>query len=84
MNSYIQLASLIVSFSYGIILFYLNRFNIKVMRNKNIVVKSIINCLYLFDISLLYVVILYYLNGGILHIYFVLCIVLGYTFMCVK
>ncbi len=84
MNSYIQLASLIMSFGFGIFLYYLNKFNLKVIKNKNIILKSIICFLYLFDISLLYVVILYNLNNGILHIYFILCILLGYGIVCVK
>lgn len=84
MNSYIQLISLLVSFGYGILLFYLNRFNIKIIRGKNIVIRSIISLLYLFDIALLYIVILYKLNSGIWHVYFALCIILGYVFICVK
>lgn len=84
MNSYIQLASLVLSFIYGVILYYLNKFNIKIIKGKNIILKSIICLLYTFDISLLYVVILYNLNNGILHIYFVLCILFGYGIVCVK
>ncbi len=84
MNSYIQLISLIVSFLYGYILYYLNKFNIKIINKKNLVFKIIISFLYIFDISLLYVVLLYILNKGILHIYFVLFIILGYLVMCVK
>ncbi len=84
MNSYIQLISLIISFIYGIVLYYLNLFNIKKFNNKNIIIKSLIYILYLFDISLLYVCILYKLNNGILHIYFILCILLGYGIVCVK
>lgn len=84
MNSYIQLISLIISFIYGIVLYYLNLFNIKKFNSKNIIIKSLIYILYLFDISLLYVCILYKLNNGILHIYFILCILLGYGIVCVK
>lgn len=84
MNSYIQLGSLIISFIYGVLLYYFNRFNSKIIKNRNIVLRSIISLLYVFDISLLYVVILYNLNDGILHIYFVLCILLGYGIVCVK
>ena len=84
MNSYIQLGSLIISFIYGVLLYYFNRFNSKIIKNRNIVLRSIISLLYVFDISLLYVVILYNLNDGILHIYFVLCILLGHGIVCVK
>lgn len=84
MNSYIQLICLIVSFLYGIFLYYSNIFNIKVISNKNIFFKILISILYLFNISLLYVCFLYKVNGGVLHLYFVLLIVLGYIFICVK
>ncbi len=84
MNSYIQLMCLIVSFIYGIFIYIASKFNIKVIKNKNIIIKSIINILFIFNISLGYVVILYYLNSGILHIYFILLMILGYGIMCVK
>ena len=84
MNSYIQLICLIVSFLYGIFLYYFNIFNIKVISNKSILFKIVISILYLFNISLLYVCFLYKVNGGVLHLYFVLLIILGYIFICVK
>lgn len=84
MNSYIQLFCLVVSFLYGIFLYYANKFNVKVIDNKCILLKIIISMLYLFNISLLYVCFLYKINGGILHIYFVVLIILGFVLTCVK
>lgn len=78
MNSYIQLFCLVFSFIYGIVICLLNNFNYKLLRNKNIFLKLFISCLYIFDISLLYIVILYMVNDGILHIYFVLLMIFGY------
>jgi hypothetical protein len=84
MNSYIQLFSLVSSFIYGIVLYYLNRFNSWLIKDKNIIIKLIISCLYLFNVSLIYVCLLYMLNGGVLHIYNVLFILVGYFIITVK
>ena len=84
MSSYVQLVSLISSFIYGIILYYFNFLNFKFIKNKNIIVVIIVSLLYLFDISLLYVLFLYKLNGGVLHIYNILFIIIAYVLMSVK
>lgn len=84
MNSYIQLISLISSFVYGILLFYLNKFNYKLIKDKNFISKIFISVLYVFNVSMIYVCFLYRLNNGILHIYNVLFIVLGYILITVK
>lgn len=84
MNSYIQFVCLIVSFLYGIFLYYTNAFNLKIISNKNILIKLILNVLYIFNMSMLYVFFLYRINSGILHIYFVLLIIFGFVIACVK
>lgn len=80
MNSYVQLICLIVSFLYGFFINITNNINFKIINNKNIFIKIIISLLYLFNISLLYVVFLYKINNGMLHIYFTLLIFIGYLF----
>lgn len=84
MNSYIQLVCLFVSFFYGIFLYYANNFNVRVTFSRNILEKIFISILYLFVTSLAYVCFLLKLNGGILHIYFVILIIFGYVFISVK
>lgn len=84
MNSYIQLICLFVSFFYGVFLYYANNYNVKVIISSNILEKIFISILYLFVISLTYVCFLLKLNDGILHIYFVFLIILGYVFVSVK
>ncbi len=78
MNSYIQLICLIISFIYGYFLCIANEFNKLLIKDKNIILKFVISLLYLFNISLVYVVFLYYINSGVLHMYFILLILLGY------
>lgn len=84
MHSYIQLISLSSSFIYGIILYYLNMFNTSLIRNKNLFSKILISVLYVFNISLFYVCFLYWLNGGVLHIYNILFMLTGYILITVK
>lgn len=84
MSSYIQLICLTVSFIYGMLVYYLNVLNEKMIKNKNFISKIIISLLYIFNVSLLYVVFLYKINSGILHIYFILFIIIGHIFISVK
>ena len=84
MNSYIQLICLVFSFLYGCFIYYSNNLNIKIIKNKNILIKLILSIIYVFNISMLYVLFLYKINYGVLHIYFVLLIILGYVMVCVK
>ena len=84
MNSYVQLISLLSSFLYGIILYYLNKLNNNIIKKKNILIKLIISFLYLFNVSLLYVSFLYKLNNGVLHIYNFLFMLTGYVLIAVK
>jgi len=84
MDSFIQFTSLFSSFLYGICLFYLYRFNIKIIKNMNIILKIIISIIFIFNVSLAYVCFLYWLNRGILHIYNLLFILVGYFLVNVK
>lgn len=84
MNSYIQVICLVVSFLYGIFLYFSNHFNYNILKDKNIVVKIFGNILYILNATLLYILFLYKMNYGILHIYFIFFIVLGYVLMSVK
>ncbi len=84
MKSYVQFISLLGSFIYGVVVFYLNKFNYKLIKDVNIIFKLIISILYVFNISLIYVLFLYKLNNGILHIYNILFMLVGYILFLVK
>ena len=84
MSSYVQLLCLLISFIYGFILYKLNYFNYKILKNKFIIFRIILYLLYILDLSILYIVILYKINKGILHIYFVIMIILGFIISSVK
>ncbi len=84
MNSYVQLILIIFSFFYGYWLFNFNQFNIRVFKNKNLLIKLVGNMLYINTVTLLYLFVLYKLNSGELHIYFVLLLIIGYVIGSVK
>ena len=77
----LQIYSLIFSFGFGIIFYFLldvfNKYN-----NKNkLIFKIICSFIFVFGSSLLYFLGLLYINNGYLHIYFLLTILVGYLFV---
>lgn len=84
MNSYVQLFCLVGSFCYGMLLFYFNKIHFFLIHHKMFLLQIFGNLLYVFNMSLLYVCILYKVNSGILHVYFLLFLLAGYFFVSVK
>lgn len=84
MNSYVQLFCLVGSFCYGMFMYYCNKIHFYFIHNKMILVRFIGNLLYVFNMSLFYVCVLYKVNNGILHLYFILFLLVGYFFVSVK
>ncbi len=84
MDSYIQLVCLVISFFFGVLIYYFNKFNSILVKNKNIILKIVISLLGLNILALAYVVFLFLINGGVLHIYFIFLMILGYLFFYVK
>ncbi len=81
MNLRIQLISLIVSFLYGGFFYLLLELNSKFLYSSNLVVKIVVSFLFVMFNVLLYFLILMKINYGYVHLYFFLCIILGY-FVC--
>ncbi len=80
MNLGTQIVSLIVSFSFGILFSVCTDLNYRFLFSKKQIIKIIITIVYIIDFTLLYFLILKYLNNGVLHYYFIIFIVMGYTF----
>ena len=78
MNSYIQLLVIVYSFCYGFFIYKLNKIQMNILLNKNIFNKVLIMFLYCNIIALLYVLILIKINNGILHLYFIMSLIIGY------
>lgn len=76
----VQIISLIVSFLYGIFFSFLLNINYKIIYNNNKFVKIIGTLLFVLFNSLLYFLILLKINNGIVHIYCILALIVGFTF----
>ncbi len=80
MDYKIQLISLIFSFFYGIFFYITGYFNYNLLKKSNLVLQYIISFFYALDVALLYILLMYKINYGVIHIYFVGILVIGYIF----
>ena len=81
----IQLKSLLFSFLYGCLFSLLLKINYKFIFYSKGIKKLLINLFFVIDNTLVYFIILRYINNGIFHFYFLLAIILGYFFVnCVS
>ena len=78
MSALVQFICLIYSFVFGIVFNLSNKLLIMITNKINLVIKLFIYIIYIVLISILYMYILFNINNGILHIYFILCLLLGY------
>lgn len=76
----IQIYSLIVSFVFGIFVYFLLEFMQKFIYNNKLYIRLIFSLLFSFFISIVYFLLMLKINNGILHNYFFLMIILGYLF----
>ena len=77
MNSYVQVISLLVSFIYGIVFYILSKFNKYIISNKNNIVKLLVTTVYVVDMVIIYIFIMYKINFGNIHPYFIISLILG-------
>ena len=78
MNLNIQVLSLVVSFLYGLFLYLILEINYRFFVTSSILFKIIFSFLFVFVNTLLYFIILLYINNGYVHIYFIIFIMIGY------
>lgn len=79
MNSYVQVISLLVSFIYGIVFYILSKFNKYIISNKNNIVKLLVTTVYVVDMVITYIFIMYKINFGNIHPYFIISLILGFV-----
>ena len=77
----IQIYSFLVSFFYGIFFYFMLEINSRFIYSSNRAIKIISSFLFVLFNVLLYFIILLKVNNGYIHIYFFLCILVGYI-MC--
>lgn len=74
-----QLLSLIFSFSYGIIISYIFNLTYNFINYNDKKYKTLINLLLFINIFLIYFILLKQINDGIIHVYFILVLILGFV-----
>ena len=75
----IQIFSLLYSFFYGVLFFFLLEINYKLIYESKIVYRIIFSLLFVVLMSLLYFLGLVKINHGIVHVYFYLSLFTGYV-----
>jgi len=75
----IQIYSLLFSFSFGILIYFILELIHNFIYNKKIVFRIIFSLIFALVISVIYFGCLLKINNGILHEYFFLMMLLGYT-----
>lgn len=78
MNLKIQIFSLIYSFGFGLFFSLVVNMHYNFLFSKKKWFRILINFIFVIDMSLLYFLILKFINGGILHLYFYLLIFFGF------
>ena len=73
-----QIVGIIFSFCYGIILSILYNFNYQLIFNTKVLVKVVFNVVFVFDLVLIYFLVMKKINNAIILPYFYLFIILGF------
>ena len=86
MNIKIQIIGIIVSFIYGLFIKLMALLNNKYNNTNNYIIKGLLDLLFNFNLTILYIIIIYKINGGVFHLYFFLIMLGGYLVSnkCVK
>ena len=74
----IQILSLLASFGYGVFFGFMLELNYKIIYNSKIVVRIFTSFLFILFHTLFYFLILMKINYGYVHIYFFICMFIGY------
>ncbi len=78
MNAEIQLITLAVSYLYGFFFYYLYKINYQIIKKKKRFYQSLITILFMYNIVLIYIIIIFKINNGMFHLYFFIMISLGF------
>ena len=78
MNYKLQIISFIFSFVFGMFFYGTSLLNYKLIKKCSKFMKYFVSVVYVIDISLLYVLFMYKINYGVIHIYFIIVLFLGF------
>lgn len=84
MSIRIQIISIIFSFIFGIFFSIFTNVNYRYLFSKNKMYKVFFTFIYVLDATLLYFLIIKKLNGGVVHLYFLLFIGFGFLVGLIK
>ena len=89
MTSLVQLVILLINFFLGFIMLYGSIFTYNITKNEVFLLKFFFTFLYIFDFFFLYIILIYKINYGIFHVYYLLLFGIGfflgyYTYKNVK
>lgn len=76
----VQIYSFLSSFIFGLIFYFLLELLNIFVKNVKFVFKFIISFLFIFIVACLYFIMLLFINNGVIHIYFILMVLVGYIF----
>lgn len=77
----IQIYSFVFSFLFGGCLYLLlDAFN-KIIKNTKIIIQIFSSFIFIMVLACIYFLGLLFINDGVVHIYFLLCILVGYVFV---
>ncbi|HHT37944.1 MAG TPA: hypothetical protein GXZ95_00840 [Mollicutes bacterium] len=74
----VQIKSILLSILFGILFCIALRINYRYIKKTSVILCLIVNLLFVLDFVLLYFTLLKYINGGIVHSYFLIAIVFGF------
>ena len=78
MDEVIQLFSFFVSFCIGFVFSIVTKFHFKLVDSYPKILQYLLTVLYVIDFVLLYVILMYHINGGVIHIYFLAFVFVGF------
>ena len=78
MDEVIQLFSFFVSFCIGFVFSIVTKFHFKLVDSYPKILQYLLTFLYVIDFVLLYVILMYHINGGVIHIYFLAFVFVGF------
>jgi len=78
MNSNVQIISIISSFIFGTFFSLLTYINFKLIKNYKKIIQNILSCIFVLDMIIIYIILMYKINNGYFHIYFIVTVFIGF------
>lgn len=78
MTNKVQLLSFFLSFVFGILFSLFSHYHYRMVFSLKKIFRYVLTFLFILDISFCYILFMYYVNHGVVHIYFVIVTLIGY------